>query len=128
MRRFTRFAFGPLVATALGVLVGLACGDDAVEPEARPSEDELLEFYTDFCSHWEECEQSFTWADPSACANDQVDYYEKLPTGCLNRVVDYHRCARDLTCEKFNSATTDTTCRPARDAIANVDCGGFSAP
>ena len=112
----------------LGATLAMSCGDDVTAPEGRPDPDELLQFYTDFCAHWRECEQGFGWSDAVACANDQVEYYDKLPTACLKKVVDFHQCSLELTCDKFNSYGTHDYCQNAHDAIRNVECGGMSAP
>ncbi len=110
----------------LAVLLAGACAEDSTETEPRPSHDELLAFYTDFCLDWQNCDPDGV-ASVEACASDQVEGYGKLPTACLNRVMDFHRCAMDLDCETYNDQN-DKTCYPEKSVIHDVDCGGMAAP
>jgi hypothetical protein len=112
---------------AVGASFGLACADDSTATGPRPSDEELLAFYTEFCTHWVECDET-SWTTVVECAEYQVAAYDPLPSACLNRVIDYHRCGTELECEMFLNTQNDVTCSPLRDAIADVDCGGMSAP
>jgi len=106
------------------------CADDSKQPgdEPRPTQNELLEFYTRFCEHWEGCVPNFAaeWSSVQQCAEFQVEGYDKLPTACLNRVVDLHECVMDSECASYGEP--DPTCPAEREAIKAVDCGGMSAP
>lgn len=129
MRRITRPIVHPLTLALLAAFAGgmlaLACAPESTETEERPSDDELLAFYTEFCVDWEGCEDS-SWT-VAECAAVQIDAYGKLPTACLNRVIEFHRCAIALECEQYLDIA-DRTCDPAEDAIHDVDCGGMAAP
>lgn len=128
MRRIIGPCFRALISFAFWGTASSGCADDAVEPEKRLSTDELLEFYTEFCARWQECTDAFSWSSAAECADVQVDYYNMLPTGCLNTVVDYHQCTIQQECAIFENATLGGACAEAKDAIRQVDCGGLSAP
>jgi hypothetical protein len=115
-----------LAGLSVGTLVGVACTEDSTETEPRPSDDELLAFYTDFCLDWQDCQPDAV-ESVAGCAKFQVEGYGKLPTACLNRLLDYHRCAMDLDCEAYNDPN-DRSCSPEESVIHDVDCGGMAAP
>ena len=128
MRRFTRTSFRSLILSlAGGASIGLSCGPEATETEPRPSDDEIAEFYTEFCVYWAQCDAS-AWQSVGECADVQVAGYENLPTACLNRLIEYQRCVIEQECEKFNTPTPAEECRPLKQAIDQVDCGGMPAP
>jgi len=76
------------------VLAVAACSDDVEHPldEPRPTHDDLVELYTTFCTHWKGCVPNFElgWNSIEECAEFQVDYYEELPTTCLNNVIVFY--------------------------------------
>ncbi len=130
MRRFIRAAIPPLAAFVLAGILGFACADDDVETEERPGDAELITFYTEFCTRLEECAPEFSasWNSGVECAEFAVATYRTLPTACLNRLIEYQRCVIEQECEKFNTPTPAEECRPLKQALDQVDCGGMPAP
>jgi len=117
-----------LVFTALAV----GCVENVTEPVDEPPaiDDELLEFYTAFCTHWEGCDIDFSarWSSVGECAEDRARAYQNLPNICLARVLEYHQCVIDMYCDWYMPLGEAFTCKTERLAIKDVDCGGMSAP
>ena len=142
-RRSPRASVGPralLLSSVLlaAVAASAACSGEAEDPldAPRPTHDDLLEFYTTFCTLWLGCvpNPELAFGSVAECAEFQVDYYEQLPTTCLDRVIVFHQCAIDLACDAYPPAIPLQVdlgfyvCKAEREAIMDVDCGGMSAP